>query len=96
MWQFKELRDLGTLHGAQRSAGFLWQLSKAEQKCPLGFLSTLPAICYTWAGHSLMSSAILFSAQATTQRLSLCAYAQAHGRAIRRQQLLVLSITNSR
>ena len=42
IWQFKELHDLGALNEAQRAAGFLCQLSKADQQRPLGFISTLP------------------------------------------------------
>ena len=42
IWQFKELHDLGAFNEAQPAAGFLCQLSKADQKRPLGFILTLP------------------------------------------------------
>ena len=37
LWQFKELHDLGAFNEAQRAAGFLCQLSKADQTTPTGF-----------------------------------------------------------
>ena len=40
IWQFKEVH---AFNEGQRAAGLLCQLSKADQKRPLGFISTLPA-----------------------------------------------------
>ena len=66
IWQFKELHDLGAFNEAHRAAGFLCQLAKADQKCPLGFLSTLPAfreLLYTgWPQLDLIGDALQYSA----------------------------------
>ena len=57
VWQFREVQDLGALNEAQRAAGFLCQLSRADQKRPLGFVSTLPSftqlLCAGWPNLEL-------------------------------------------
>ena len=44
VWQLREFQVLECDHDARRSAGFLCQLAHAEQKRPLGILTTLTAL----------------------------------------------------
>ena len=57
VWQFREVQDLGAFNEAQRAAGFLCQLSRADQKRPLGFVSTLLSftqlLCAGWPNLEL-------------------------------------------
>ena len=52
VWQLREFQVLECDHDARRGAGFLCQLAHAEQKRPLGILTTLAALhsdlCIGW------------------------------------------------
>ena len=52
VWQLREFQVLECDHDARRGAGFLCQLAHAEQKRPLGILTTLEALhsdlCMGW------------------------------------------------
>ena len=52
VWQLREFQVLECDHDARRGAGFLCQLAHAEQKRPLGILTTLAALhsdlCMGW------------------------------------------------
>ena len=53
VWQLREFQVLECDHDARRGAGFLCQLAHAEQKRPLGILTTLAALhsdlCVGWS-----------------------------------------------